>query len=173
MTWEALHRRGEVLRAVVDEANTRRDGILPIDLPGVAETFGNELELIGALQLRWHTRLAGVIERELMDRSMDLETAVTWSWRRTATELPGIRAILDAYTESPTSEAMERALGTAHRKEWALMAAMSGLAGLAGVQDDRAAEIGRDLEQRARDGYRPASGGRQRWEHLVRRTALT
>ena len=161
MTWDAFHHRGEVLRAVVDEANTRRDGIIPMELPGVAEAFGDELTLIGALQLRWHTRLAGTIERELMDQPMDLETAVMSAWRRTATELAGIRAILDAYTEAPTSEAMAQALTTAHRKDWALMAAM---AGRASAQDHRAGAVGRDIEQRARAAYRPTLGGRRRSE---------
>ena len=69
MTWDAFHRRGDVLRAVVAEANRRRDGVLPMDLPGVAETFGDELDLVAALQLRWHTRLAGRIERALAGRS--------------------------------------------------------------------------------------------------------
>ena len=67
MTWDAFHHRGDVLRSVVEEANARRDGVLPMDLPGVAETFGDETALVAALQLRWHTRLAGRIERSLMD----------------------------------------------------------------------------------------------------------
>lgn len=62
MTWNAYHRRGDVLRTVIAEANTRRDGILPLHLPGVTEAFGDELNLVAALQLRWHTRLAGTIE---------------------------------------------------------------------------------------------------------------
>lgn len=170
LTWEALHQRGEVLRAVVDEANTRRDGILPMELPGVTEAFGDELTLVGALQLRWHTRLAGVIERELMDQAMDLETAVTSAWGHTATELAGIRAILDACTEDPTSPAMARALTNAHRKDWTLMAAM---AGMAGAHDKRAADAGRGVETRARAALRPAGGGRHRCAQEVRRTAVT
>lgn len=159
MTWEALHQRGEVLRAVVDEANTRRDGILPIELPGVTEAFGDELTLVGALQLRWHTRLAGVIERELTDQAMDQETAVTSAWGHTATELAGVRAILDACTEHPTSAAMARALANAHRNDWTLMAAM---AGMAGAHDRRAADVGRGVEKRARAQLPPAGGGRHR-----------
>lgn len=101
---------------------------------------------------------------------MDLETAVTSAWRRTATELAGIRAILDAYTGAPMSEAMARALTTAHRKDWALMAAM---AGMAGAQDHRAAQIGRDVEQRARAARPETLSGRHRCEEGVRRTAVT
>src|SRR4051794_2216926 len=106
MTWDAHHRRADVLRAVVEEANARRDGRLPLELPGVAETFGDELALVAALQLRWHTRLAGRTERALMARPADPEAAVVAAWRDTARELVGVRRILDARAERPTGEAM-------------------------------------------------------------------
>src|SRR6478735_11908545 len=95
MTWKSFHRRGEILRTVIATADRRRDGLLPMDVEGVAETFGDELSLLGALQLRWHTRLSGRIERELMNQPMDLEAAVIAAWRTAAADLPGIRAILD------------------------------------------------------------------------------
>ncbi|MFC6342420.1 hypothetical protein ACFP8W_10545, partial [Nocardioides hankookensis] len=84
MTWTSFHRRGEVLRDVIASANRRRDGRLPMELTGVAETFGDELVLLGALQLRWHTRLAGRIERELLAEPMELEDAVVAAWHATA-----------------------------------------------------------------------------------------
>ena len=34
MTWEAFHHRGEVLHTVIAEADIRRDGTLPMELPG-------------------------------------------------------------------------------------------------------------------------------------------
>lgn len=170
MTWDAFHRRGEVLRNVLTHADATRDGALPMDLPGVRETFGDELTLLGALQLRWHTRLAGAIERELMDQPMDLESAVTAAWRRTAADLAGVRAILDACTESPASEEMSRLLDTAHRKDWTLMAAMAGKASPA---DHGAARVGRGLEQRAREAYRPRPAGSRRAETPERRSLLT
>lgn len=61
-----LTSRGAILRNAITAANTRRDGELPLDVPGVTEAFEDDLALLGALQLRWHTRLAGHIERELM-----------------------------------------------------------------------------------------------------------
>ena len=57
MSWKAFHHRGETLRVVVDTANERRDGVLPMDAPGVTENFTDELDLIGALLLKWHARL--------------------------------------------------------------------------------------------------------------------
>ncbi len=154
MTWDAFHRRGEVLRNVLQHAETHRDGALPMDLPGVAETFGDEVALLGTLQLRWHTRLAGAIERELMGQPMDLETAVITAWRTTATELAGLRAILDACAAEPTSAEMAEMLDKAHRKDWTLMAAM---AGKASPSDRGAARVGQAIEQKARAAYRPTA----------------
>ena len=31
MTWNTFHHRGEILHTVVDAANARRDGVLPMD----------------------------------------------------------------------------------------------------------------------------------------------
>ncbi len=170
MTWDAFHRRGEVLRTVLEQADVRRDGVLPMEVPGVAETFGDEVALLGALQLRWHTRLAGSIEHVLMDQPMDLEAAVVRAWRSAANELAGVRAILDRYSDSPTSEEMAQMLAVAQRKDWALLAAMAGKAAPA---DRLAADVGRRIEERARATFRysvhthgrSSSSGRRRAEH--------
>ncbi len=153
MTWDTHHRRSDVLRAVVDEANLRRDGSLPLDLPGVAETFRDELDLAAALQLRWHTRLAGAIDRALAEDPADLEHAVVTAWRQAATALVGVRRILDLCAEQPSSPAMDEALQRARAKDWMLMAAM---AGKAAAQDPRGARAGSLLEEKARAGFDPA-----------------
>ena len=75
--------------------------------------WGDELTLLGALQLRWHTRLAGRIERELMARPMAFEDAVVDAWRATAAELPGIRAIVDHHRAHPLDDAMALAMDKA------------------------------------------------------------
>jgi hypothetical protein len=149
MSWTSFHRRGDVLRAVVAAADARRDGTLPMDVEGVAETFGDELALLGALSLRWHTRLAGRIERELMAQPSDQVAAVLTAWRATAAELPGVRAILDHHRAAPLDDAMAGALATATRKEHVLLAVM---AGRTGAQDPAAPQTGEVLENRARAG---------------------
>jgi hypothetical protein len=118
MTWKNFHDRGAVLRDVLVAADTRRDGVLPMDVPGVAETFGDELSLLGALQLRWHTRLAARVERGLDADDHDLAAS---AWRTTAEELPGVRAIIDHYSEHPSDERMARATAVAAAKERALL----------------------------------------------------
>ena len=150
MTWHHHRNRGEILRDVASYADTRRDGRLPMHLAGVRESFDDELELLGALQLRWHTRLSGRIERELAGQPLDLEAAVVSAWRATATELPGIRAIIDHHRDHPLSDEMAEALRTATAKERILLAVM---AGQAGINDPEADRVGARVEERARAGY--------------------
>lgn len=153
MTWTSFHHRGEVLRDVVASANRRRDARLPLDLAGVAETFGDELTLLGALQLRWHTRLAGQIDRELLAEPMELEGAVVAAWHATADELPGVRAILDRERTAPSTPAIAEAMAKASAKEHLLLAMM---AGRVSTPDAAAARVGAEIEDRARATYRPA-----------------
>jgi hypothetical protein len=169
MTWDAFHHRGEVLRAVADEADARRDGVLPMDLPGVAETFGDETALVTALQLRWHTRLAGRIERTLMERPDDLETAVVTAWRGSAADMVGIRKILDAHRAVPSSPEMGAALEKAHAKEAVLLAAM---AGRANASDARAVAVGERIEEMARAAYDPTAAPRHLRTEKDRPTGL-
>jgi hypothetical protein len=152
MTWTTFHRRGEVLRSVIDAADVRRDGLLPMDLPGVTETFDDELSLLGALQLRWHTRLSGHLERALMNQPLDPDAAAVAAWHATAEELPGVRMVLDHYRAEPLDEPMAAALATSAAKEQVLLAAMVGRGGSTAAAT---AAAGRVLEERARTSYRP------------------
>jgi hypothetical protein len=152
MTWTAFHRRGEVLRTVVETADQRVDGELPLNVPGVAETFADATDLLGALQLRWHTRLAGRIERELMAQPMDLERAVVRAWHRTADEMPGVRAILDRHLDHPLDDEMARVAATAAAKEHVLLAVMAGRGGPA---DPESVAVGARIEAQARETYVP------------------
>ena len=147
MTWTAFHNRGETLRAVIATAAVRRDGILPMDVPGVAERFRDELDLLGALHLKWHTRLAGHIESELSVQPMDLESGVATGWARAAQELPGVRMILDHYRDNPVDDAMAQAVVRSTSKEHHYLAAMSGRASVAREEGQA---VGAAIEKRAR-----------------------
>ena len=130
MTWTAFHRRGEVLRTVVETADQRVDGELPLYVPGVAETFADAADLLGALQLRWHTRLAGRIERELMSQPMDLEQAVVTAWLRTVgRDARGPRGPGPAARRAAGRRPMARNAATAAAKEHILLAVMAGRGG--------------------------------------------
>ena len=147
MTWKSFHHRGEILRSVIATADVRRDGNLPMDVDGVTATFGDELTLLAALQLKWHTRLAGHIERQLMTQPLGLERAVVTAWGEAADELPGVRDILDHYAADPLDDAMANAMVKARGKEHTLLALM---AGQANVQDATAARSGARIEATAR-----------------------
>ena len=148
MTWTAFRTRGEILRHVSTIADTSADGTLPWHVEGVERVFADELDLLGALQLRWHTRLAGRIERELSSQPLDLEAAVVAAWRATARELPGIRAVIDRHRQQPLDPQMAEAMTVAGDKERELLAVMAGRAGLG---DPRAAQAGAEIEARARE----------------------
>jgi hypothetical protein len=148
MTWNTFHHRGAILQTVVETADTRRDGVLPMQLPGVAETFRDELDLLAALQLKWHARLSGNIERALMSEPMDLEDAIASAWRLTSEQLPGVRRVLDRYSEMPSDPEMAAALTRANEKEWFRLAAA---AGLASDESAAAARAGRQVELKARN----------------------
>lgn len=151
MTWKSFHNRGEILRSVTAAADTRRDGVLPMDVDGVSETFGDELTLLAALQLKWHTRLAGSVERALIDQPLDLDAAVESAWSETAERMPGIRLILDHYRAEPVDEAMARAMAKAAAKEHMMLAAT---AGRSSVDDAAAVAVGAQLEEAARLHHR-------------------
>lgn len=152
MTWKSFHSRGETLRAVIAAADDRRDGTLPLDVDGVAESFADELDLLGALQLRWHTRLAGHVERELSRQPFDLEDAVVAAWHATADELPGVLAVLDHHRAAPADRPTAEAMARATAKQHALLA-MS--AGRASAADEVAVRVGAAIESRARATHRP------------------
>ncbi|GAA1502476.1 hypothetical protein [Nocardioides humi] len=147
MTWKAFHNRGETLRSVIATSAVRRDGILPMDVDGVSATFRDELDLLAALILKWHTRLSGQIERMLAHQPMDLHEAVAIAWSNTAHELPGVRMIIDHYRAHPVDDAMASAMAASSFKEHYLLAVMAGRTSLG---DDAADRIGAEIEERAR-----------------------
>lgn len=151
MTWKSHHRRGDVLRTVMTTAEARRDGVLPRDVEGVADTFADDLDLLGALSLRWHTRLAGRIEREMLSQPMDLETAVVTAWQGVRDEMPGVRAVLDTAVEAHPDARVREALGRSETKERVLMAVMAGRGDAPGVGGEAlSARVGARLVERAR-----------------------
>lgn len=155
MTWTSFHNRGETLRTVMAAADERRDGLLPMDVDGVADHFDDEFDLLAALQLKWHTRLASRIERELMDQPMDLESAVVDAWQLTVADMPGVRAILDHYRAEPLDSRMADAMAKSLVKEHLLLAAM---AGRTSYDNHVAVPVGAEIEERARASMPPFAG---------------
>ena len=146
MTWDAYHRREAALRSAVEVIDRRRDGKLPwSELDAVRAAFDSPTDLLLALQMRWHTRLSGHVDRLLAAQPMDLRAAVIEAWRAATRDLPGVRAVLDAHDDDP-------ALRRARAKELAYLASAAGLAEL---WDPAAVAIGREIRSEAQRGFDP------------------
>jgi hypothetical protein len=124
MTWDAYHRRKEVLREMLEVADRHPETITLTDLldtvDGGREAFSNETELLFDIQMTWFQRLSGQLDR-LVSESVDTPDimAIT-AWVNAASEMPGARALLDANSDTP-------ALRKAYAKEHALLAASAGV----------------------------------------------
>ena len=147
MTWNAFHRRGEILRTVVDTADARRDGVLPMQLPGVAETFARRARPARRPAAEVARPAVGQHRARADGEPMDLEDAVASAWLPDRDQLPGIRLVLDRYVESPNDPEMAAALDRAKEKEWCRLATA---AGLANDEGPAAARVGRQIELKAR-----------------------
>lgn len=150
MTWNSYHTRGEILSTVIRTADQRQDGLLPLDVEGVTATFDDEFDLLTTLQLKWHTRLAGKLERQLSEQPMDLRGAAITAWHDTADEMPGVRMILDHYLDEPIDARMAAAMRTSTAKEHLLLAVMAGMGSYAA---ELAVPYGERLAAEARATY--------------------
>lgn len=142
-------RRDEVLRQVIEVADERLDGVLPVDVPGVAETFGDAATLVRVLHVRWRATLVSETERALEERPEDAPAAVVRAWRRTTRALPGVRLVLDrwvAQTDEHSRVRWDRRV--ARERQW--LAVRAGLAADTRVLDEDAVAIGAELEAEGR-----------------------
>ena len=151
MNWDAFHRRGDVLNAVIAELDNRRDGVTPMYVTGAEQTFSDELDLLSALSLKWHTRLSGRLERVMSEEPLDYETAVIGAWRDNVAELPGIRLALDAALADGDAET-RKVLGKSQQKERELLALWSGRVSVYQL-DEHGARQGAKVEAKAREGF--------------------
>ncbi len=146
MTWNAYHRRDAALRSVIALIDRRRDGQLPWhELDETREAYDGPTDLLLALQMRWHTRLAGHVDRLLAEQPMDLRAAVIRAWQAATTDLPGVRAVLDTHDDDPS-------LRSARAKELAYLASAAGVAEL---HDPAAVEVGAEIRADARRVVEP------------------
>src|SRR5262249_27482246 len=104
MSWTDFYRRREILEAAVRHA--KRAPGEPLDLaeiPGSADVFGAEENLLLALQYKWTQVLGGHLRAELADPEDaaaegvgDQVDTVSRAWRRAQSEHETLRAVLDA-----------------------------------------------------------------------------
>lgn len=147
-------RRADVLRSVVEVLDRRLDGALPQDVRGLDQAFADDLDLLGALTLRWHARLGAQLDRALDVPVADRPRAVSLAWATTAEQMRGVRRLLDREAEHPRSPEVRRLLERSTAAEHGLLARAAGVP-LASVN-------GRTLLAEGRALVRPALADRIR-----------
>lgn len=153
MSWIAP-RRDEVLAEVIAEAERRLDGVLPLEVAGVEQTFKDAATLASALHLRWHATLASQVERALLELPDDPERAVVRAWGRAARDLPGVRLLLDAERERSEGAARTQwERRTARQQQW--LAQQAGLVEERRSLDQESVALGAELEAAARLYFDP------------------
>lgn len=153
MTWTPP-RRDEVLRAVVEEADRRLDGVVPMGVPGVHQTFRDADTLVDVLYVRWQAALASEVERALLERADDPAAAVVRAWRRTVRALPGIRMVLDAHAEQATGPRLEK-IRRRRARQHVWLAQQAGLVLPTAEVDDEVLLLGAEIEAAGRRYYVP------------------
>ena len=109
MSWTDFHRRQEILEAATRHAGRNPGASLSLDeIPGAADLFGCEEQLLLALHYKWTQVLSGYLRAELADPDEagdlgDQVDAVTRAWRRATTDHEPMHAVLDAGGERHTS----------------------------------------------------------------------
>lgn len=147
-------RRDLVLRDVLAAVDARLDGQLPMDVPGVAQTFRDEQTLCDVLHVRWQAALTGQVERALAEAPHDPEAAVVRAWRRTVRELPGVRMVLDGEWERAGGVRRARLARRRDRQhQW--LATQAGFPVPTRGVDEDAVALGAALEREGRRYYRP------------------
>lgn len=146
MSWSTYHHREDAVREAVRLTDRRRDGRLPFaESRLITSAFETPEDLLLALQMRWRRRLVNHVEAELADEPLNLEEAANRAWHRTAQDMPGVRAVLDAHDDDPL-------LATARHKELVYLASVAGLAHMDAPQ---AEALGLRVRNR-----QPVAGGR-------------
>lgn len=125
MTWDAYHRRKNLLREFLVIADRDRD----VTLTELLDTLDpqrlvleDETAALFEIQMAWFQRLSGHIDRLTTTGGGETpEMVAVAAWATTAAELPGARALLDAHVDTP-------ALAKAFAKERTFIAASAGVA---------------------------------------------
>ncbi|GAA3578518.1 hypothetical protein GCM10022222_74080 [Amycolatopsis ultiminotia] len=130
MSWTDFYRRREILQAAVRHAqHTPAEPLALDEIPGAADVFGTEENLLLALHYQWTQRLGGHLRAELADPedaaadgAGDQVDAVSRAWQRAQSGHETLRALLDG--------AVERcpALAPLHESELRMLAITAGLA---------------------------------------------
>ncbi|MTD58290.1 hypothetical protein [Amycolatopsis pithecellobii] len=123
MGWNDFYQRRDIADAVLRQAARDPQAPLPFaGIPGATEVFGDEEQLLLALQHRWNRLLSGYLRTEFEGETTDHVEAVTRAWRRAVRANRTLRAVLDAHVaDYPAPRRM-------HEAEQRMLAVAAGMA---------------------------------------------
>ncbi|WP_236788842.1 hypothetical protein [Amycolatopsis sp. GM8] len=167
MGWNDFYQRRDIADAVLRQAARDPQAPLPFtEIPGAAEVFGTEEQLLLALRYRWSRLLSGYLRSEFEDETGDQVEAVTRVWNRAVRRNRTLRAVLDAHVEDyPEPRRM-------HEAEQRMLAVAAGLAD-PGEPVEELDKVGRAFAALLRHGPGLEAPRRNPFGHLLRMLAPT
>ena len=124
MTWDAYHRRKELLREIFAMADRHPDRTSLSSVLDAVDphrlVLEDETAALFEIQMVWFQRLSGHIDRLTSEGGEAPALVAVAAWAASAAELPGARALLDAHSDSTE-------LAAAFAKERAFIAASAGI----------------------------------------------
>ena len=121
--WDTHHQRAAALRRVIARLDSGTTHELPWD-DDLARVFACPGDVLLGLHGAWQRRLLGRVDLALEIDAHSLEESVAQAWHETASELPGVRRLLDRHSG-------HEVLTTSLRHEHRMLAVAAGLAALA------------------------------------------
>jgi hypothetical protein len=119
--WQQVHRRADLLNAVLDEVSRTRSPQVAVGLmPDIEEEFGDLDEFLLAVHLRWSTAFAARLDAVLEVAPDDLPAALARLHTDLAAARPALRAVLDNYHDN-------KALAAAEERQWRQLVAATGV----------------------------------------------
>lgn len=169
MSWTDFYRRREILEAAVRHAERAPAEPLALDeIPGAAEVFGTEENLLLALQYKWSQLLGGYLRAELADPEDafadgvgDQVDAVSRAWRRAQSKHEALRTLLDNGVQRCA------ALVPLHEGELRMLAVTAGLAEASEPREE-VTNVGRAIDALVRAGDARTTCRRSPMGHLRR-----
>jgi hypothetical protein len=170
MSWTDFYRRREILEAAIRHAGRAPGEPLTLEeIPGAADAFGSEENLLLAMQYKWSQLLGGHLRAELADPAdaaadtvdSDQVDAVSRAWRRAQSENEALRAVLDGAQERHPVIARQ------HEGELRMLAITAGLAE-PGEPVEEITKVGRTLDALVRAGDARPARRRSPMGHLMR-----
>ena len=126
MSWNDFYRRRDLLEAVLNAAQEGHGRLALTDVPGAAEEFGTETNLLLALHHRWSQLLTGHLRAELSHaRDGEHADAVARGWQAAAGTHPTLRAVLDQHLDTEDAPHELRAMRETDLRTLAIAAGMA------------------------------------------------